>query len=187
MNAYRGRSMAVFSRFLPGVCGLTLLASVGLGCASDEAARLDDEQAHQRAWNDPRTHIRAATDDEADASPQMTVAGDEGTLDSVDIEGALARHRDELLDCYSLRRGSSRSVGTRALLRFFVDGKGEVVDVAILESNIGNGRVERCLADIAVGVRLPPPTGRKPTTFDYPIEFRVASRGVTAMGSRTSR
>jgi hypothetical protein len=175
--------MLAFSRFLPGVFGLTLLASVGLGCASDEAARMDDEET-RRAWNDPKTHIRAATNDETDASPEMAVSGDEGTLNSADIEGAMARHRDELLDCYSLRRGASRSGANRALLRFFVDGKGEVVDVAILESNIGNGRVERCLADIAVGVRLPPPNGRKPTTFDYPIEFRVASRSTAKHGRR---
>jgi len=72
---------------------------------------------------------------------------------------------------------SSRAYG-RAVLRFFVDGKGEVVDVAILESTVGNARVERCLKDIAVGVRLPAPAGLKPTTFEYPIEF--TARTLTA-------
>lgn len=152
---------------------IALTSLVSLGCASSEAARQqDDEAAVQRAWNEPRTRIQAAAEPKEDMSPEMTVSGNEGTLNAVDVEGAIDRHRGELIDCYGLDRRASR--GGRALLRFFVDGKGEVVDVAILESTIRHPRVERCLADIAVGVVLPPPSGRKPTSFDYPVEFRLA-------------
>lgn len=155
------------------IFALTSVAS--LGCASTQAARQeDDEAAVQRAWNDPRTKIQAAAEPKEDVSPEMTVSGNEGTLNAVDVEGAIDRHRGELIECYGLDRRAKS--GGRALLRFFVDGKGEVVDVAILESTIRHPRVERCLADIAVGVVLPPPSGRKPTTFDYPVEFRLASK-----------
>jgi hypothetical protein len=149
------------------------------GCASDEARRDAERAEKERLWSERHPQqIRAATDQDDGASPEMAVSGDEGTLNAEDVESAIAPHRSELLDCYGLGRRSSarRPLGSRALLRFFVDGKGEVVDVAILESNIGNGAVERCLADIAVGVTLHPPMGHKPTTFDYPFEFRVSSR-----------
>jgi hypothetical protein len=151
------------------------------GCASDEARRDAQRAERERLWNERHPQqIRAATDQDDGASPEMAVSGDEGTLNAEDVESAIAPHRAELLDCYGLGRKASRhALGSRALLRFFVDGKGEVVDVAILESNIGNGAVERCLADIAVGVTLHPPMGHKPTTFDYPFEFRVSSRSTS--------
>jgi hypothetical protein len=169
-------------RLLAAALGLTFLTAVAApGCASDEARR-DSERA-QRQRDFEKRHppqVSAASDSGDDGSPEMAVSGDEGTLNTADVESAIAQHKAELLDCYGLAKRGQR-LGSRALLRFFVDGKGEVVDVAILESNIGNGRVERCLADIAVGVTLHPPIGRKPTTFDYPIEFRVSARpGPTA-------
>jgi hypothetical protein len=165
-------------RFLSAMVCLTFLAGVG-GCASSKGAEDDDDEAAvQRAWNDPKNHIRPATNVPDDPSPDMVVAGEEGSLNAVDVEEAIHTHRGELLDCYKLGRRSAKNGYGRAMLRFFVDGKGEVVDVAILESTVGNGRIERCLADIAVGVHLPPPNGHKPTTFDYPIEF--TARPVTA-------
>jgi TonB family protein len=108
----------------------------------------------------------------------MVVDGEEGTLNQPDVDAAIQQHRAELLECYRLgSRSSQRSYG-RALLRFFVDPKGEVVDVAVLESTIGSARVEHCLVDIAAGVTLPAPAGHKPTTFEYPIEF--TARTLTA-------
>jgi hypothetical protein len=166
-------------RLLAAALGLAFVAAPG--CASDEARRDAERAARQKAFEERHpAQVSAASDREDDASPEMGVSGDEGTLNTADVESAIAQHKSELLDCYNLaRRGAQRPAG-RALLRFFVDGKGEVVDVAILESTIGNPRVERCLADIAIGVTLRPPMGRKPTTFDYPFEFRVSSRSPTA-------
>jgi hypothetical protein len=165
-------------QFLAAALCVTSLATwATFGCASDEARR-DAERAQRQREFEKRhpAQVSAASDSGDDGSSEMSVSGDEGTLMTADVESAIAKHKDELLDCYGLARRGSQRPGGRALLRFFVDGKGEVVDVAILESNIGNGRVERCLADIAVGVTLHPPMGRKPTTFDYPIEFRVSSK-----------
>jgi TonB family protein len=171
--------MRLLSPLFPVLC-VTFLASLG-GCASSDAARRDDERAaRERAWNESHSGIRQATyaEDGASPDPEMVVAGEEGTLNVSDVDGAIQQHRGELLDCYRLGSRSSQRAYGRAVLRFFVDGKGEVVDVAILESTVGNARVERCLKDIAVGVHLPPPAGHKPTTFEYPIEF--TARTLTA-------
>jgi hypothetical protein len=171
-------------RWLTAALGLTLAALSG--CATDDAARRELEHDEAvRAWNDKHSAVHSAdeADEKAqeaagDPSTEMTVTGDEGTLNAEDVEAAISQHRGELLDCYKLGRRSGQKAEPRAVLRFFVDGKGEVQDVAILESNIRSKVVERCLADIAVGVTMHAPAGRKATTFDYPIEFRA--RAVTA-------
>jgi TonB family protein len=158
---------------------LVLTTSAGAGCASSEAARRDQARAAREARHGA---VHQATDSDSDDSSQMTVSGDEGTLNSQDVDTALHAHMGEILDCYRLGRKAPQHADARVLLRFFVDGKGEVDDVSILQSNIGNHAVERCLADIAVGVVFEPPTGHKATTFDYPFEFR--SREVTAARQR---
>jgi len=148
---------------------LALTLSVGVGCASDEAARREEA----RAARDARpSHIRQATDSEDGPSPEMAIKGDEGTLNAADVESALHEHLGEIRDCYRLGGRAARGVGGRVTLRFFVDGKGEVDEVSVVESSLRNGPIERCLADIGVGVVFQPPSGHKPTTFDYPVEFR---------------
>jgi TonB family protein len=167
-------------RFLPAVlCAgffVTILVPLG-GCASDAAARREAERA-AKARNDAHSGIRQASYADDDGTPGMVVDGEEGTLNQPDVDAAIQQHRGELLECYRLGSRSSQRAYGRALLRFFVDAKGEVVDVAVLESTVGSARVEHCLVDIAAGVTLPPPAGHKPTTFEYPIEF--TARTLTA-------
>jgi TonB family protein len=157
---------------------IALTVSASVGCASSEGSRRDRARAVRQAEADARhSQVHQASDADDDSS-QMTVSGDEGTLNSEDIEGVLHQHMGEILDCYRLARRTPQKVEGRVLLRFFVDAKGEVQDVSIVQSNLGNHVVERCLADIAVGVVFEPPTGHKPMSFDYPVEFRT--RAVTA-------
>jgi TonB family protein len=148
---------------------LALTFAVGGGCASDEAARSAAARAVARE-NHYSPVQQASYSDES--SPEMTVQGEEGTLNSQDVEAALHEHFGEIKDCYRLGRRTAPHAGGRVLLRLFVDAKGEVDDVAIVESSIGNHFIERCIADIALGVVFERPAGNKPTTFDYPIEFR---------------
>lgn len=170
---------------------ISSLTAVAAGCGTDEAARRDAERAkRQEEWDARHASIRSASDAEDQSSPEMSVDGEAGALNAGDVELALKSHLGEILDCYRLGSRNAQKAGGRVLMRFFVDGKGEVEDVAILESSIANagkgGVVERCLADIAVGVRFHPPLGRKPTTFDYPFEFRPA-RQVTTAERQTGR
>jgi TonB family protein len=158
--------------------------SAGVGCASDEAAHRDRAREAREAARAARpSHVQQATYAEDDASAQMTVSGEEGTLNAADVESALHEHSSEIRDCYHLGKRSPRS-GGRLVLRFFVDGKGEVDDVSIVESSIGNHAIERCIADIGLGVVFEQPAGHKPATFDYPVEFRAA-RQLTADRQRT--
>ncbi|HVX93999.1 MAG TPA: AgmX/PglI C-terminal domain-containing protein [Polyangia bacterium] len=156
-----------FSTFVLGAAFAACLAAAG--CASDGAARRSAQ-----ARDDRPTHIAQATYGDDGASPEMTVEGEEGTLNQADVEGAINEHIAEIRQCYGLGKKSALRASGRLLLRFFVDGKGEVYDVGILESTIGNHAVERCIADIGLGVTFERPAGGKPTTFDYPVEFRPA-------------
>jgi hypothetical protein len=155
------------------LAALTLTAWGGAGCASDEAARR--EEATAAAREERHSHVQEASYADDGSSPQMTVSGEEGTLNAADVENALNAHFGEIRDCYRL----GRKAAPRAVLRLFVDAKGEVDDVTIVESSIGNHVIERCIADICLGVIFERPAGNKPTTFDYPVEFRPA-RQVTA-------
>lgn len=160
------------------------MGSVGLGCASYEASRRDEaREARDAARANRPSHVRQATYADDEASSQMTVSGEEGTLNAADVESALHDHFNEIKDCYRLGRRPPRA-GARLVLRFFVNDKGDVDDVSIVESNIGSHIVERCIADIGLGVVFEQPAGHKPATFDYPVEFRAA-RQLTADRQRT--
>jgi hypothetical protein len=158
---------------------VTLAVTLGLGCASETAARHEEAPRLATASRAPTSHVQQATYENDEASPEMTVTGEEGTLNAADVEGAVQEHAAEILDCYRAGRRTSPHTTGHITLRFFVDGKGEVDDVSIVESNLGNHAVERCIADVGLGVVFERPVGHKPTTFDYPFEFRPA-RQVTA-------
>jgi len=153
---------------------------MALGCAAGEVARRQDAVATVR-YVRPH-HVQRATYAEDDSSPEMTMIGEQGTLNSGDIDSAVDEHLGELRACSELDRSGLRA-GGRVVVRFFVDGKGEVDAVSILKSSVGNHAVERCIADIAVGVVFEPPAGHKPMTFDYPIVFRP-SHQLTAFRQR---
>jgi TonB family protein len=157
---------------------LALSSSVGEGCASHEAARRDEARAAREAARAARhTDVRPASYAEDDASAQMTVEGEEGTLNAADVEAALHEHFAEIRDCFHLDRRVRES--GRLMLRFFVDARGEVQDVQVVESSLGSKVIERCVADIGLGVMFERPAGHKATTFDYPVEFR-SGRELTA-------
>jgi TonB family protein len=172
------------AQFPPGpYVAIAFAWTTALGCASGEVYRQQDPVAVDETVRDVRAHhVPRAIYAEDGSSSEMTMVGEQGTLNAADIESALTEHLGELRDCSGLDRGGQRA-GGRLVVRFFVDGKGEVDDVAILKSSVGNHAIERCIADIAVGVVFDPPAGHKPMTFDYPIVFRP-SHQLTAYRQR---
>jgi hypothetical protein len=170
------RPIVIFRRLLPlrALLAAIALASVaGAGCAWSEAARRDKEREQREAARAARpSHVQQAKYDD-DSSPEMTVSGEEGTLNTSDVDAALRDHFGEIRECFHIGHRAARP-NARVLLRLFVDGKGEVQDVTVLQSTIGNQFIERCIADICLGVMFERPAGNKPTTFDYPVELRPA-------------
>jgi hypothetical protein len=62
------------------------------------------------------------------------------------------------------------------MLRFLVGGDGLSQDVLVIESTLGNYDVERCLVEVGRRIAFPAPSGHKPTTFEYPVEFRSTNQ-----------
>jgi TonB family protein len=135
-----------------------------VGCAAGGAARREDAR---------HSDAQQATHAKDESSAEMIVLSARRTLNVAAVDRALDGHFGELRDCYKLDRRAQRP-GGRVVVRFFVDGKGKVNAAAILESSIDNHAVERCIADVAVGVTFERPPGYKPTTIEYPIVFRAA-------------
>jgi hypothetical protein len=160
------------------VLALACLAGgfVGAACASSGTGWDKDREAREAARAARPTVVQQAKyedDSSPDGSSEMSISGEEGTLNGADVNSAIRDHFGEIRECFHIGHHAARPSG-RLLLRLFVDGKGEVQDAAVLESSIGNQKIERCIADICLGVMFEHPAGNRPTTIDYPVEFRPA-------------
>jgi TonB family protein len=148
---------------------LLAIALIGAGCGSDKAARHDEggmELARKR-----RAPKRVA-----DPAPGMSVDSELGVLDTEDVEATLKDHFDDIRGCYQRAGKAQRYAGGRVLLRFLVGGDGVAQDVLVIESTLGNYDVERCLVEVGRRIAFHAPTGHKPTTFEYPVEFRSTNQ-----------
>jgi TonB family protein len=151
--------------------GFALLSLLVLGpaCGSDKAARVE---------GGPQFVIKNKKPAPKPADPyqSMTVDNEVGVMDTDDVEATIQEHFDEVRDCYARAGKAQKYAGGKVLLRFMVDGDGTTQDVRVLESTLGNYEVERCLVDVGRHIHFHAPNGNKPTTFEYPVEFRSASR-----------
>jgi TonB family protein len=144
---------------------------IGAGCGSDKAARQDESAsslAHKR-----RAPKRT---DNQDPVPGMSVDSELGVLDTEDVEATLKDHFDDIRGCYQRAGKAQRYAGGRVLLRFLVGGEGISQDVLVVESTLGNYDVERCLVEVGRRIAFHAPSGHKPTTFEYPVEFRSTNQ-----------
>ena len=97
-------------------------------------------------------------------------------LDSADVESTLEEHFDEVRACYHRAGKAQRYAGGRVVLRFLVAGDGSADDAWVVESNLGNYDVERCLVEVGRRLVFDAPIGKRATTFDYPVEFRSTNQ-----------
>jgi TonB family protein len=147
-----------------------LVGLVGVGCGSDKIARKDDggpEFAVKR---------RAGPVRPAAPAPAMQMENEVGVLEGKDVEEALEERFGEVRSCYQRAGKAQRYAGGKVVLRFLVAGDGRAQDVWVIESNLGNYDVERCLVEVGRRVVFNAPLGGKPTTFEYPVEFRSTNQ-----------
>jgi TonB family protein len=144
----------------------------GAGCGSDKAARREEGPEHALKHRTSKGGIH-----EADLSQGgMTVDNELGVLDTEDVEATLKEHFDDIRGCYHRAGKAQRYAEGRVMLRFLVGGDGIAQDVLVIESTLGNYDVERCLVEVGRRVSFHAPTGHKPTTFEYPVEFRSTNQ-----------
>jgi TonB family protein len=145
-------------------------AFLGLGCGSDKGARNGAGGGPEFAMKKRRPPPKPV-----DPGASMTLDNEVGVVDSDDVEATIQEHFDDVRACYTRAGKAQRYAGGKVLLRFMVAGDGAAQDVWVLESSLGNYDVERCLVDVGRKIRFHAPSGGKPTTFEYPVEFRSES------------
>jgi TonB family protein len=161
---------------LTSIALLLVAAWGGVGCGSDRDSRRGmDIEALARAGHGERAP-RTARAPERDPMPQMKLDNEMGVLDSSAVEETLQGHFAEVRACYRRAGKAQHYAGGKVTLRFLVRGDGHAQDVWVVESTLGSYPVERCLVEVGRRVVFDAPSGRKATTFDYPVEFRSTNQ-----------
>ena len=136
---------------------------VGWGCGHEAGTTRGHRMAARPAAAAPRPRPQP--------SPDMQMQSELGVIETADVEAVLEGHFDEIRGCYQRAGKAQRYAGGKVTLRFRVGGSGQAEDVLVIESNLGNYGVERCLVDVGRRITFKAPEGNKATTFDYPVEF----------------
>ena len=144
---------------------LFMVAAVGLGWGCGHEAGTTKHRTSARSLaSAPKSRV-------AQPSPEMQMQSELGVVETADVEAVLEDHFDEIRGCYQRAGKAQRYAGGKVTLRFRVGGGGQAEDVLVIESNLGNYGVERCLVDVGRRITFKAPEGNKATTFDYPVEF----------------
>jgi TonB family protein len=152
---------------------LVMVAAVGLGsgCGHD---------GEKKVAKRPQRHVVYSGIRQAEPDPDMQVQNELGVVETADVEEALEGHFEEIRSCYQRAGKAQRYAAGKVTLRFLVGGSGQAEDVLVVESDLGNYSVERCLVDVGRRITFKAPAGNKATTFDYPVEFR-STREMTVL------
>jgi TonB family protein len=128
-----------------------------------------------RRGDGPRQRFLPGEDDADDDG--MQVEGLRGHLDPSDVEAGIQPRSAELAACYESYHQRQRYLEGAVELAFQVDPAGAVTAVKVFDSSLGAWPVEKCLLDIARGIRFKPPRGRGSAEFSVPLDFAAGSHG----------
>jgi TonB family protein len=138
------------------------MGSAAGGCGHDAGTKRAQRQPVRRV-----AEIR-----QAQPGTDMELQSELGVVETVDVEEVLEGHFEEIRGCYQRAGKAQKYAAGKVTLRFLIAGSGQCDDVLVVESDLGNYGVERCLVDVGRRITFKAPTGNKATTFDYPVEFR---------------
>jgi TonB family protein len=143
-----------------------MVAAVGMGwgCGHEAGTTRGPKTAARQLAAAPKSRA-----DQPSADVQMQ--NELGVIETADVEAVLEAHFNEIRGCYQRAGKAQRYAGGKVTLRFRVGGGGQAEDVLVIESNLGNYSVERCLVDVGRRITFKAPEGNRATTFDYPVEF----------------
>jgi hypothetical protein len=143
---------------------VVLFAFSGLACASAPPSVPDEKL--DPTWRPGSTRLPGSDDGDG-----MTLERAKGALDQRDVDKVLDREVQKLTPCYQQAGEAQRYAGGDVKLRFFVTSHGEVSNVLVVESAVGNFEVERCLITEGRRLKFPPPDGARATDFEYSLRF----------------
>jgi TonB family protein len=159
--------------------GLGLVAAAAAGCASGNVQREDDPSPGEGAaspsggkldpgWRPGNTPVGGGGGDDG-----MTIAPEKGVLDTRDVDRVMARNNRALVACYARAGAAQKYAAGEVMLRIHVSSAGEVSNVIVTSSALGNYQVERCLVEEGRRLVFPPPRGGRATDFEFSLLFRA--------------
>lgn len=146
---------------------LILAFVTGVACVTDGEGKREEASVSKKIRRRPGTGPGGAG-----LADGMKVDNELGVVDVADVEAVLQDNFGRITGCYNRAGKAQKYAQGQVLLRFVLAGDGRTDDVLVVESDLGNYEVERCLVEVGRKLVFRAPEGRKSTTFDYPVEFR---------------
>lgn len=136
-----------------------VVASFGCGGGSEEEST--EETVVQQ---------QAQGGGEQQPQEQVQIEGLMGTLTQDQIQRGIEPRMGRFEGCFARRMGSVELLRGRIELAFRVNTDGSVKWVFPRRSSIGDRETERCVTDVAAGIRFSRPRGGE-AEFTYPLEW----------------
>jgi TonB family protein len=146
----------------------TLAALLAASCASAPEPQPEESKLDPN-WRPGSTRLPGSEEDDG-----MTLENAKGALDQRDVDRVLDKQVQSLTPCYEQAGPAQKYAGGDVKLRFFVTKTGEVSNVLVVESAVGNYEVERCLVTEGRRLKFPPPRGEHATDFEYSLRFQAS-------------
>jgi hypothetical protein len=144
------------------------LLFLAASCASGPQPEPDQGKLDP-SWRPGGTRLPGSEDNDG-----MTLERSKGALNQRDVDRVLDRQVQSLTPCYEQAGAAQKYAGGDVKLRFFVTSSGEVSNVLVTESAVGNFEVERCLVTEGRRLKFPPPEGNRATDFEYSLRFQAS-------------
>jgi hypothetical protein len=108
--------------------------------------------------------------DEPDQAVDVSL--ERGVLNQGQVDDVLAGHTSRLSACYDEAGDAQFYAHGEVRLRFHVSAEGDVTDVLVIDNELGNYAVERCLIAQGRTIKFPRPGGDRASDFEYSLDFR---------------
>src|SRR5687768_12256613 len=131
------------------------------GCASESPQRKKEARGPASDRYDTSYRPGSTQIGGGEVNDGLEVEHTKGALEQRDVDRVLDRHVRSMSACYDRAGEAQRYASGDVLLRFFVSSAGEVSNVLVVESTLGNYPVERCLVVEGRKLRFPAPGGAK--------------------------
>src|SRR5215207_7550276 len=151
-----------------GVCGGAGAGEQRTDDPSLSQAAAAEVTAPAKAWRPGETQIPLGEEKDEDVDLDFA----QGYLNQGDVNEVLERHTGRLTSCYDRANSAKHFAGGQVKLRFLVGADGVVRDVLVIDTEIGNYPVERCLVVEGRKIPFPRPGGASGADFEYSLEFR---------------
>jgi outer membrane biosynthesis protein TonB len=94
-----------------------------------------------------------------------------GSLDKKVIKDVISEHHREVRGCYEVQLVKQPDLAGRVLSQFTISTTGNVTDVVLRESTVGNPAIEECLRKHLLTWKFPKPHGGGSVDVIYAFDF----------------